>query len=217
MRFDWSSVSTVAPKAGVYAWYYSPVLSMHDVNSIIARVEDSKRIGDGQAAGHISDFLDKHVYRRFAESPYSVRISGALKATFAGTANHEPTQSDSLLQRLCENPERLLVIREVLRSSAPELSCPLYIGMAKNLQNRLAGHQRLIEQYRVRELNMQLTDEMISKNEERDHSFASEVAVRGIPPSQLFVCVNYIESADHNYVDVENILNRIFFPIFGRN
>ena len=44
-----------------------------------------------------------------------------------------------------------------------------------------------------------------------------EVCRRNILPAQLFVVINIIKDNGKRYIDLENILNRIHYPLLGRN
>ena len=95
--------------------------------------------------------------------------------------------------------------------SAPMFASPLYMGMAGDLRSRLATHKALIERYR------RLYRQEGEPARDSDSGFAWQVAKRRIPPDRLivFTCTT---AADNNIaVDIENILNRIYYPILGRN
>jgi hypothetical protein len=54
-------------------------------------------------------------------------------------------------------------------------------------------------------------------DEEADLSFAKDVARRGLVPGRLVVFVATTQTGGDEYKDVENLLNRINFPLCGRN
>ncbi|MER9700761.1 hypothetical protein [Mesorhizobium sp. M0146] len=116
-----------------------------------------------------------------------------------------------MLDRIVEEPARLATIRQVLEASAPHFASPIYIGMSEKLRLRLKRHKALIEKYG------ELPDIALSEEEQRDQSFAREVRARNIPPSRLFVVATVISGPPGTYVDIENILNRIHYPLLGRN
>lgn len=119
-------------------------------------------------------------------------------------------RTSTLVDRLIKQPERFRTIADVLASVAPGFTAPLYIGMAHNLRSRLRTHKRRITELR---------DNGVSPNTDElsDAGFANQVARRGFEPTHLFVMVAEVpvDTTEHN--DIENILNRINFPIFGRN
>ena len=53
--------------------------------------------------------------------------------------------------------------------------------------------------------------------ESGDHSFALEIVTRRLVPTRLFVAIKTIPTDDNDYVDIENILNRINFKLICRN
>ena len=54
-------------------------------------------------------------------------------------------------------------------------------------------------------------------DEEADLSFAKDVARRCLVPGRLVVFVTPTPMSGDEYKDVENLLNRINFPLCGRN
>ena len=157
------------------------------------------------------ELLKDSIFSRFQETSYEVHLKGRLKANYQGHVEHIPTISQSLINRIIESPSTLWSIREILLSAAPNFSSPLYIGMSDTLGTRLRSHKALIERYRTK-----IDGDLLGDFEEieKDHSFAKEVVIRQLHSELLFVC---IEQIDDHFVDIENILNRINFPLFGRN
>ncbi len=210
--YSWHEIGDVPAKAGVYAWYYTPEITSFDLDRIIADVLSLKAGGSLAAAKDaVRAFLDESVFRYFREQPYSAQLRGPLKPRYEGRIEHMPTLSESLLDRIVEEPARLATIREVLEASAPLFASPIYIGMSEKLRFRLKRHKTLIEKYG------ELPDLGASEEDQRDQSFAREVRSRNIPPSRLFVVATVISGPPGSYVDIENILNRIHYPLLGRN
>ena len=183
-------------------------ISKADINDIVTKVQSA---ADLQTARNtIENALDRFVFNPYRESPYRVLLRGQLKPKFIGDVEHEPSRSDSLVTRLAKNPERLHVIAQLLGDAAPAFTSPLYIGMAVNLRTRLKTHKNRITEFRE-----QRTDTEADGTPES--GFARQVVDRGFDPTNLFVHVAEVdvETGEHN--DIENILNRINYPIFGRN
>ena len=149
-------------------------------------------------------------------------MKGRLKPTYAGRLHHQSPVSESLVARIVEQPHRLHELKRMLLDTVPP-SSPIYIGVAKNLRNRLGQHKKLIEQFR----NALSIDEsckltaLSTEDEEdlRDHSFAYEVcSLRRLNVTRLFVCTLLAYPVDEGIrIDLENVLNRINFPLCGRN
>ena len=210
--YGWHEIGDVPAESGVYAWYYKPEITQFDLDRIVAEVSDLVAAGASAAAKvATARFLDETVFRYFREQPYAAQLRGALKPRYEGLIEHRPTLSDSLLERIVEDPERLTTIRDVLDQSAPLFASPIYIGMSEKLRTRLKRHKMLIERYG------ELPNIGVSQEDERDQSFAREVRAREIPPSRLFVAIQVISGSRGSYVDIENILNRIHYPLLGRN
>jgi len=168
------------------------------------------RAADRSTTAIVEDMLERHFFHPFQENPYSIRLSGPLKPRYTGELAHEPTKSEDLIRRLGEQPERLRSIARVLHRAAPNFTAPLYIGMASNLRSRLQQHKKLI---------MHFSDNRgATLGEDGVSGFARQVVSRGFNPTSLFVACIPIEDIENDeQIDLENILNRINFPIFGRN
>jgi hypothetical protein len=212
-RFSWAELANVASKPGVYAWYYSPQITRFDLTKIIEEVQvlmSADKADDARLK--IEQFLDIHLFRYFKEAPFLAKISGPLKPSYEGELEHNVLVSDSLVARLQERPERLHLIAEVIEFSAPYFASPIYIGFSDNLQVRIGQHRALIERFRRGTSGWHEGD-----SNRRDAGFANQVVKRGLPPERLFVVTCLVESAENIHTDVENILNRIYYPILGRN
>lgn len=210
--YSWHEIGDVPAQPGVYAWYYTPEITSFDLEHVMAEVESLKTCDSLVSAKNaVRTFLDDSVFRYFREQPYSAQLRGPLKPRYEGRIEHVPTLSESLLDRIVEEPARLATIREVLETSAPLFASPIYIGMAEKLRFRLKRHKTLIEKYG------ELPDLGSSEEDQRDQSFAREIRTRNIPPSRLFVVARVISGPSGSYVDIENILNRIHYPLLGRN
>ena len=216
--FNWSDISGVPSAPGIYAWYYLPEVPDYDLTTAIERVQALQKAGDRKnATATIECFLESTIFQYFQEKPFSASLRGPLKPTYEGVLNHKPSMSGSLIDRLLEDPTRLRTIKDVLESSAPNFSSPLYIGMSEDLNTRLLQHKRFIEKYREQLSSKPSAPNKLTNGERGDQSFALEVATRGMPPSRLFAKIQVIADDGHRYVDLENILNRIHYPLLGRN
>lgn len=208
-QFSWSKLGDAPEKPGVYAWYTRLSLGEAD----LAQFEDAvkkERDAGGNPSALVTAMLARHFFHPFQETAYSVRLSGPLKPRYAGELQHEPTPSESLVSRLVDDPTRLRPLARVLGGAAPFFTAPLYIGMATNLRSRLQQHKDRI----IRFANSpgQIAGlETVS-------GFAEQVVKRNFNPTQMFVmCLAVEDVSSDEQVDLENILNRINFPIFGRN
>lgn len=207
---NWSEIDLAPETPGVYAWYSRLVISKADIDAIIIRIKEAKLIGDAEARIEVENALERFIFNPYRETPYQVTLRGPLKPKYNGEILHEPGKSDSLIARLASHPERFRKISEVLKTAAPWFTAPLYIGMAINLRSRLKQHRNKIVELR----DLQTTG---SGGDVFEAGFANQVVARNFDPTNLFVHfaeVN-VETGEHN--DLENILNRINYPIFGRN
>jgi hypothetical protein len=208
----WSDLAAAPPSAGVYAWYYQPEIADFDLNTAISSVIAWRDTDRAAAERIIRETLNDRLFRYFREDSYQTVIEGPLKPTYKGSLEHAFEVSGGLVSRIVEQPERLRDIRNILRNSAPNFASPLYIGMSSNLRSRLNTHKSLIERYRS--LRLRETPQP----RESDAGFAWQVAKREISPDRLLVFTYATDTSDDGLaVDVENILNRLYYPILGRN
>ncbi len=193
-------------------------LTKLDVDSIIERasslIEQGRR---SDARDAIEDFLEHFVFRYFVESPYQAIVRGPLKPTYQGQLHHSPSVSSALIERLLNDPKRLRTIKNVLETSAPDFASPIYIGMSENLGRRLMHHRKLIGKFRDTLSDVALPQDSELQSDQRDQSFARQIAERRINPQRLFVMIRQIDADSNQSVDLENILNRIHHPLLGRN
>jgi hypothetical protein len=207
---NWSEVELAPEGPGVYAWYSRLVIAKADVEGVIKRVKDAQSKGEAAARQEVEAALDRFIYSPYRETPYQVSLRGQLKPKFSGEVQHEPIKSDSLIGRLASNPERFRTVADVLKTAAPWFTAPLYIGMATNLRGRLRQHRNKIVELRDFQSQASIDDHL-------EAGFANQVVARNFDPTNLFVYVAElsVDTGEHN--DIENILNRINYPIFGRN
>ena len=211
----WATLGDAPNEPGLYAWYYRPRLAPAVVEGLIAAIEGEDGAGTGAASARIRAFLEAQVFTRLKAPPYTASLSGPLRPSYEGQLEMKSAVSDSLVERLAAEPRRLRGIAAALADMAPHFATPLYIGMARRLRDRLAQHKQ-----RILDIAQAQAEFGGSEPEDRGHaadaSFAREVARRGIPYTALWVAVGRLpEIADP--VDVENALNRLNHPLFGKN
>ncbi len=206
----WSEIDLAPETPGVYAWYSRLVISKADIDVVIKRITEARLSGDVQARAEVEDALDRFIFSPYRETPYQVALRGQLKPKFSGEVAHEPSKSESLVGRLASNPERFRAVAEILKGAAPWFTAPLYIGMAINLRSRLKQHRNKIVELRDLQGHGSI-------DEVAEAGFANQVVARNFDPTNLFVHIAEVnvDTGEHN--DIENILNRINYPIFGRN
>lgn len=206
----WSEIDMAPETPGIYAWYASLVISKADVDEIIKNIIAAKKLSDANARSVVEAALDRFIFTPYLETPYQVSLRGQLKPKFSGEVYHEPSKADSLVNRLVTQPERFGAISEILKIAAPWFTAPLYIGMAVNLRSRLRQHKNKIIE--LRDLQSYGETDDIS-----EAGFANQIVARKFDPTNLFVHFSEVrvDTSEHN--DLENILNRINYPIFGRN
>lgn len=216
-KFKWNRISMVPAVAGVYAWYLPLKISARDIEIVLSEVEKCKiNNNDLLAKKIIRTFIETKILNFYNEEPYSAIIEGPLKPKYFGKLQHEAKVSDSLVERLYTDPSRIEKVGNILIQTAPNFASPIYIGMASNLRARLQKHKTLMEKYSAKSI---LSSELqnLCQEEKRDHNFAQRVISRGIPETEMFVYIQQVSDEDDIYKDVENLLNRINYPVLGRN
>lgn len=208
-----------APESsGIYAWYYRLELSNKDISDCIIACQTAS---NEERCKIVRTFLTERLFNYYREQPYYVSLTGRLKPTYTGMAENQHTISESLVERIAAEPIRLKRVKELLLQAIPLFASPIYIGIAKNLRNRLLRHKALIEKYEQANsaLDINFQDKLDSDPDvERDHSFAKEVAVtRRFATHNLIVHVMELTTDEDIRIDVENLLNRINYPLCGRN
>ena len=219
-HFRFSEVSSAPNTPGVYSWYYRIELTDKDIAKCIEDVEleSSHEARDDL----VRSFLERHLFRYYKEVPYFVALTGQLKPKYEGFIAHRPELSSSLIRRLSTAPHNFYELKRTLKLAIPLFASPIYIGVATRLRERLLQHVRLIDQLQhlqasaAGDIHPVLKGE--TEDEDRDHKFAYEVSiVRGFRPSSLIVNTLELPINDSIRYDLENVLNRINYPLCGRN
>lgn len=196
---------------GVYAWYCHFRIADRDVEDLLASLPT---VQDRDSA--VRAFLAAHLFGPFRETPYSVRMTGPLKPQYQGEIAHAEPISPALVSRIAATPARLRTLSGVLACAVPWFASPIYIGCSIALRRRLRGHTRLMQQLRE---GLEPLPHPEDTETATDHSFARDAIVhRRLDPNELWVAVMPVEGLDRDTaLDVENVLNRINFPLCGRN
>ncbi len=216
--YNVGNISNVPNDKGIYAWYLKQNLSTYDINNLIRKISD-----DGASASRlIEEFFNKFIFNPLREAPYKVKIEGKLKPKYKGELQYEIPNSAGIVEKVLGNPQLLYKIKEVFESVSHEFLSPIYIGMAKNLNTRLRTHVNLMKHYREsdayssREFSLDAPSAGGELN--LDHKFAHEVVVqRRLDINELEVHILKIEFEEDIQVGIENILNRLNYPLCGRN
>ena len=210
-QYDWKDLSTAPAGPGLYAWYVRPELRVADLSDGIRTKKNLLEV--------MSLLRIPTLYLR-ADGHLSMRFEGTLAHTVYGSDLDE--EFTSLVDSVIANPAQRSFFADVLLAATPALMAPLYVGVAIDLRSRLGQHRDSIQKYSAQHLKHPHEETGAAM----PHSFAREVARRQISPNQLVVYTCQIPfsiNATLNHDEqrrvaeaVETVLNRIFFPIFGR-
>ena len=213
-KLNYPDLSTAPQTSGVYAWYSSLTIWRSDLVEFEHRVNELKGNRD-QVYKYVEERLDSLVFRKYREDNYEITFWGPLKPKYQGEARHLSPASSSLIERLIDDPTRLQIIAYSVENAVPFFTAPLYIGMARNLRERLTKHKSLIDSLYDSQNSNKSKQTLDPKD--GDVGFARQVVARGFDPMSLVVYVQEVDVRTNEHIDVESILNRINFPIFGRN
>ena len=194
---------------GLYAWYYRLHIGKNDIESLREEIEQLSLPSEKKT--RIRAFVNKYLFNFFKEEDYDVFIDGQLKAKYQGKVSHQIDVSASIVDKIFEDFEILWEIRSTLKSMDYNFSSPLYIGMASNLAQRVNKHKSLIQRYRAEK------GDVYEHDETADHNFAARIVCRNFIETNLIVVLSEVPSTGLGFCYSENIMNRISFPILGRN
>lgn len=208
--FKWNLInqSNIEDKSGIYAWYYDLSLGKKDIENLIQSINDAAC--NVTKFEMVETFLKKRIFSFFQEQPYNARIEGKLMPSFQGVLEHVDICSSSLTEKIITNPIILYEVKKNIDLLSSEFMSPIYIGMSKNLFTRISKHKSLIESFKSE-------PRKIADFTDRDESFASRVVARGMIETKLRVSISYVESDFGIHNVMENLLNRINYPVLGRN
>lgn len=207
-NYEFDDLDLAPEEPGIYAWYLKPELRVADLadpqstkNNLLRLAEQLRLPGfEVEARGHLSLLLKGHL-------------------SHSHLASEERSEFSQLVESVLEDELKRDLFAKILRTSAPHLMSPLYIGVAIDLRRRLRDHRRDIEKFRELQ-RVKLGDVDL---EDAKQKFALEVVRRGIPSRRLQVFVSTGFESQHCPEDervtveaVETILNRLFYPILGR-
>lgn len=207
LRFSQVNRDNIEAKSGIYAWYYKVSLGDADINRFIKVLNNAENF---EKTSIVEKFLDRHFYQFFKESNYQASLNGKLMPTFKGELHHINQSSNALIAEIIINPNLLWELKNFTQDLAIDFSSPIYIGMADNLQKRLTTHKNLIEKFKEERI---LNDSF----DDRDENFAARVASKQMLTKNLYVSIKTVESKLKLHTTLENLMNRINYPVLGRN
>ena len=211
--FPFERIPDVEAKPGLYAWYLrirvgrSNIESPHNFSNALKKITEQMRhpVLTMQLEGH-----------------FNLKMEGDLKHIWYGHNKHSFTEN---FQEMLNHPEERELISNILDLAVPLLTCPLYIGVSKNLQQRLQTHTRLIEKSSKKHQEDTTPEDPVDSPDSlrNDKNFAERIVKRNIDPNHLIVGVTYVshsnllvEEIRNSIETTETLLNRMFYPILGR-
>jgi len=192
--FTWSDISNAPEVPGLYAWYMTTTLRGADLDN----EEDTRK--------NLKTLANQLRYQEL-----EITAAGNLSLSYSGLMRHCHLGCNDdftdLIDKVFYNKSERKLFSSILELSTPFFSPPLYIGVTKNLNNRLLQHKQ----------------EIMSSELPAGNCFAKEARVRGITGDKLsaftFTCTDPsigMDDARETFEAVETVLNRLYHPILGR-
>jgi hypothetical protein len=210
--FGLDQIESVPEKPGLYAWYHELAIPAADVG--MCRDQLATATNRDESREIITECVQRLIFSQYAETDYQVELKGPLKPRYRGTIPYNHHLDENFLDSLVNDPDGLWLLAQALRSMTPYFSSPIYIGVAKtSLKSRIQTHRKLIDEYRDQADRRPTLEGM-----DADHSFAHDAMIlRKFRPTDLRVYVMPLEEASPVAMAAEYVLNRINFPLCGRN
>ena len=215
VTYELGQFEQVPSASGIYAWYYRPKISEKSLKDLESELQN---ISLADRKIRISAFLQREIFEFLREEDYVATMDGGLRPNYVGRLKFESPLSESLCVKIAQNPSQLWSIRSVLENLQFYFTPPIYVGMAKNLRDRLKRHK-----YHIDNIDFTKTDgavagflDDIEQSEQYSLTFALDVSRRNLSLDRLCVAVHVIDVGDNSHNSVENILNRIAHPLCGR-
>lgn len=211
--FSFERVPDVKALPGLYAWYLRIRVGRSNIGS---------PQNFSNALKKITEQIRHPILAMQLDGNFNMNMKGKLKHIWYGHNDHPFTEN---FQEMLNHPEERELISNILDLAVPLLSGPLYIGVSKNLQQRLQIHTRLIEKYSKEQQEDNTPEAAVDSPDslQNDKDFADRIVDRNIDPNHLIVGVTYVYHPDlspdriRKIVETtETLLNRIFYPILGK-
>jgi hypothetical protein len=229
-RFDFSEVDDAPDGPGLYAWYGQIAIGHPDWNP--------PGCDDYEGANRLLRLLIKHS-QRFVGGQIDVGATYSFDAKWFGRLEDRAAEefTDILsqsgprkqkkdpffaLKTIVADPASRRILVNLLSTTTPNITAPIYIGKAKSLRNRLLQHTRQI---------LRLHERVLQNPEFRDRlplkpRFADRAVSLGFSPSLLHVftwdLTPFVSDAMSRETLVrlaralETLLNRWHRPLLGR-
>jgi hypothetical protein len=211
--FDFEEVSDADSQPGLYAWYLRIQPGERNIESSENFLKALKRITEQICYPTLNAQLQGHL---------NMQLQGDLRHVWYG---HDDNQFSPQFQEILNHPEEREILGQILEVTVPLLTGPLYIGVSKNLHQRIQQHTQLIEKYRQEYQEDTMEDPPVDGEDslQNDENFAQRIVDRDIDPNHLVVGVIYVSHPNLSTARIrkavgaiETLLNRMFYPILGR-
>ena len=176
------------------------------------------------------DQFERSVIRPHTRTDYRATVKAPFAPEFYGTLQHKYPNRTKLRRTLSNqsNESAAYSLKSFFEQNyAPLFAAPVYIGIAvkQPIIRRIKQHIAIYEKYRdlppcEREA---LRKQLLSKNtpegilESEGHLFALELAARGIELKEMLLVTLPLTNTELPFAEtIEEVLNRLAYPLFGR-
>lgn len=209
---SYEKVPDVETKPGLYAWYLRIKLGRKNIESPQDFLTALKKITERLCYPVLGMQLEGH---------FNMLLKGDLRHIYYG---HDGNPFPKTFKSMIASREEREVLNDILELAVPLLTGPLYIGVSRNLQQRLQEHTRLIHKFSIEDQEDTLDNPVDGlESMENDKNFAARIIERKIDPNHLAVGVAYVDNPSLPIARIrkiaentETLLNRLFYPILGR-
>lgn len=206
---SFGEVTDASSEPGLYAWYLRLNLGKSNLESRANFLSALKRITQQTCYPSLFMQLQGHL---------GLKLEGTLNHIWYG---HDDYPLSDSFQDIFDCFEERKIFSDILESTVPLLTGPLYIGVSKNLQIRLKQHTQLIQEYQEAPIQVPLIDS--EESLDNDKSFAQRIVKRKINPNHLAVGIVYVSQQHLSQERIrkiiesaEMLLNRMYYPTLGR-
>lgn len=232
--FRVDDIDEVAAAPGLYAWYGLPPDSPLDLETPAGTREwlagATRRVEEpalnSEATGRLSakwrgtladtslSFLLESI-----DSQNDIQEEPTVEATEDDVVSDTPGRRTALQHTLADDGFRL-IMASILRSAAPALASPIYVGMSTNLSTRLSRHRKdIFRFYEALE-----GDESVRERFRVHARFGARAVGYGFSSETLLVLVREvpelsglpIEDCRRLLLSAEWFLNRWYRPLLGK-
>jgi len=217
---SWQDTYKAPDRPGIYCWYYLPRLTQKTISNHLFEFGSAE--SSQKKSELLIKFLSNNLFRFFNPQNLRSTVKGRMKFIQKGVLENKTEISTEIASKILNRPDVFVRFLSYLERKEMVYFCsPIYIGSTRkqSLNARIEQHRRsiLAQLDDSTEYFESITD---ASDKKEMMTFARDIIKRKMQPENLFVFVlevNEQEMTNDLIIMLENFLNRITFPICGRN